>query len=477
MTASIPRVQEDAEVAVAGSTSVGDRSHGSTAPRLRSMKEVLARGAATSFVVRAGGMLTSFIVQAILARALGASEYGSYIYALAWMNVLLLVATLVFEVSGVRFIGAYLGTGAWGLLAGFLRRSSQLVLGASLLLATLGGVAVWIASRWIPAELTYALWGACVLLVPSALLTIQGAYLVAFKRLFEGQMPFQLLRPLLFAGVLGLSIAAQVPLEAWHASVFNVLATTVALALSTRYLLRAIPDAARGVRPLFETRGWLDSTRAFLMLTLAQFIVGTQTDVLFVGTLRSASEAALYGTAAQVAALLNFGAMAVTAVAMPYVAEHHARGEKASVQRILVGLAWANLAITVPLMLGIAVAGKRVLALFGTSFVAAYPALVVLGLSALVVASVGATAGFVLGIIGREKQAARMVGMTAVLNLVLTAALTPRFGIVGTACATLLATTIRCVMCVRAARDAGVDIIDFRLSTLLVLVRSGTRAV
>jgi O-antigen/teichoic acid export membrane protein len=98
--------------------------------------------------------------------------------------------------------------------------------------------------------------------------------------------------------------------------------------------------------------------------------------------------------------------------------------------------------------------------LFGTTFQAAYPVLLVLSASQTVVALVGTLAGFFMIMTGHQNQAGVIIGGTAALNLALTFVLTPRYGPIGTATATLIATAARsAVLVVYIRRRTGITIL------------------
>jgi O-antigen/teichoic acid export membrane protein len=63
-----------------------------------------------------------------------------------------------------------------------------------------------------------------------------------------------------------------------------------------------------------------------------------------------------------------------------------------------------------------------------------------------VVGLAGGLAGFLLTMTAHEREAAWIIGGTAVLNITLAIILTPRYGAVGTASATLIAVLVRAVV-------------------------------
>lgn len=430
-----------------------------------------ARNAAVSLAVRVGGMGVGFVLQAVLARTLGPTEYGHYLYALAWMNVVLLFAKFDLDVSGVRFVSAAASSGDWRTVRGFVRRSTALVLLFSTALAAIGGLVTLLLRPRLVTSRAETLLLSCALLPVTALLALQVGQHQGLKRLFWAQGPSLVIRPMATVAMLVPLLTVGVRLHAWHAVAANLVASVFALALSSYALRRITAPHVADTPPRYETRFWLRTSSRFIVASAAQYVIGTQTDVLLVGSFRSASEAALYSTAAQLATLVGFGWLAIGSVAMPYIAEYYAGRRHEHLQALLGRLAWVNALVTFPLLLGVAIAGRLVLSVFGAPFVDAYAPLVILAASTTVAAMVGGTAGYAMSMTGHEREILWFVGGTAILNLVLTLILTPRYGIVATAASTFTATAVRAILLTWfVRRRLGLDVLDFRAEGLRDIV-------
>nr|WP_277879386.1 polysaccharide biosynthesis C-terminal domain-containing protein [Coleofasciculus sp. FACHB-712] len=79
--------------------------------------------------------------------------------------------------------------------------------------------------------------------------------------------------------------------------------------------------------------------------------------------------------------------------------------------------------------------------LFGSSFVEGLPALVILTVGQMVNALSGSV-GFLMTMTGHQREAALIIGSSAILNVVLNAALIPYLGINGAALSTALTTAL-----------------------------------
>lgn len=409
--------------------------------------QTLARGAIWSLVISAGGSAIALGVQMLLTRSLGQAEYGRYLYALAWMNAALLLGKLELDTAALRFVGAYAGSRDWPRLSGYLRRATRVVLVASLGVVIVGASIVWLIRSALNSGLAQALWIACTLLPVTAMTLFKASCLQGFKRVPQSQGPNALLRPLLFGA--GIGVAAYgfgVALTAPSAVALNLLASVPVLFLSAKFLRDAIPAEARAATPQYETRYWLNTAGGLLAIAAAQLVLGTQADVLVIGTMLTPSEAGVYGAASQLASLILFVVTAVVFIALPMISDFHARGRHAELQHLVNLVQLANLGVSLPAFAIMLFEGGMLLGWFGPEFVVGAPVLAVLSTGAFIGATTGVLAGFLLALTGHQRQAAVIIIGCAVLNLVLSVSLTHLFGSIGTASATTTTTLVRSVL-------------------------------
>lgn len=404
----------------------------------------LARGAIWSIAINVGGAVTAFGVQLLLTRSLGHVEFGRYAYALAWMNAALLVAKLELDTAALRFVGAYSGRKEWSLLRGFLKRSGQIVRMAAVAVAFVGAALVWLLTGGGANPTAVSFWAACALLPVTAIMQFKASCLQGFKRIRAAQAPGLVLRPLLFGvGLAVVTYGLGMALTAPGAIGLNLLAALPPLLLTTRLLRDVVTADVPPAQATYATRSWLHTAFELLLIAFAQLVLGTQADILVVGTLLGTTDAGLYSVATQLAALISFGVTAIVFVAVPMVSDFHATGRRADLQHLVTLVQRASVIVSLPVVALLVLEGQTVLGWFGASFVAAYPVLLVLSIAHFLAALVGILAGFMLTLTGHQRQAAVIVVGSAVVNLVLSLTLTRAFGAVGTAAATATTTLLR----------------------------------
>ena len=397
------------------------------------MLATLARGAGIAFVIQATGTGLKYLTQVLLARWMGASEYGVYAYAFTWANLLSVFATLGFTTGVLRFVPEYLTKRDWAHLRGLIRRVRQLVFLAGLALALVGGL-VLLFLRSPQMDVSALLLG--MGLVPLlALMSVQTEMVRGTQRIALAYAPPMLLQPVLALGTAFFVLKALGALTGGATIGAFMPAVLVVVGVQSRGLIRAVPREAVSALPRYETSEWLRVSLP-LLLVAGSLIVLNQADILMIGMFLGPKEAGIYTAATKTAALVSFVLVAVNAIAAPMISELHTKGDREKLQEMVSAAArwmfWPSLGAT----LGLVLFGGAVLGFFGPEFTEGYWALVLLALGQLVNASVGPV-GYLMSLTGHQDLSARVYGLNALVNVGLNALLIPIWGLVGAAVATM----------------------------------------
>jgi O-antigen/teichoic acid export membrane protein len=402
---------------------------------------VIFRGSSSGMLVRIAGLGVGFLAQLFLARILLAEEYSRYIYVLTWLNVLTLFGKAGLDTAALRFVAALHGSGEPGKLRGFLRTSTIAGLLASLVV-TAGTAAVisTLSGRLAQSLAAAFLIGALVVPVNS-LLAIRSAVLQAFKRVARAEFPQSVARPVLtVAGAALLFLVFdQAPTAGW--AMIAYLAAGVLAVLLVQGLLRPIlVPAINGASPEYETGTWIRTSLPLLLIS-GFYLILSQTDTLMLGVLRTTDEAGAYAVASRITQLIFLGQWAVNAIVAPMIAEHHHRKESDKVQAVATYAARLAFGITVPLAAAVILFGRPILALFSTEFTVAWEALAILG-AGMILNVLSGSVGLLMTMTGHQKEASRVLGTAALLNIVLNVVLIPMYGMIGAAFATAFTTVL-----------------------------------
>lgn len=411
-------------------------------PPLSGAARTLLRGAGSALSVKVAAVGIGFAVQLLLARLLGAVGYGDYVYALAWQNVLLIVGTLGYDATALRFVAVYHAEARWSALRGFLRRSHIMVAvtatGATILAV---GIVFALRDRLRP-ELAATMVVAFLLLPFTAVLQLQSFGLLGLRRIVLAQAPRDVLRPfLLGAGVVLLAWVARPLVSAVSVMVVNLVSVLPALLITAWGTRRLLAPSMRGVTAEYRASEWT-GVASFLFVIAGLQLLLERVDVLLLGAMLSTREAGVYAVAQRITGLLAIGLSAVNAIAAPMIAALHAGGKHDELQRTITLAVRGIFAFALPTGMVLVLFGRQVLALFGPEFTDGYVVLIVLTIGA-VLNITGGLAGFLMTMTGYQREAARVIGAGVALSIALNLFLIPVWGMTGASIATVLALALR----------------------------------
>ena len=400
-----------------------------------SLRFRLARDTVGVMGIRAFSMGLGFAVSVVLARLLGVREFGLYSLAMSVLGLLVVPATFGFPQLLVREIAAYRVKGEWGLIRGLLRFAGRTSLLASIGIALLGGLVLWLLSDRFSGEAARVLALAFVALPFWALLNLHGAALRGFERILAGQWASTVMRPLCFLILIGAAWLFLGKLaDASLALGLHIVAAGIALAFAF-YLLRSqlsrsVPSNAISS----NTAIWVRSALSLAFLALLN-LIPRHAGVLMLGWMRGPDEVGLYKVAFRTASFIPFGLMPVETVIAPTLAQLCAVGDKAKLRKVMLTASAVATAFALPLVLLFTVRGGWFLGLtFGEAFAESATALAIITGGQLVNAATGPV-GLLLVMSGHENKATLSIGIGSAINLVLSAILISILGINGAAIA------------------------------------------
>jgi len=421
----------------------------------RSVRSLLERSLASKDAVRSVrssgafvflqvlGVGVAYVGNVVLARLLGAAEFGLFTYVFNWRAFLTVPGLAGLGGGTLRFIPAYVGRESWTLLAGFVRFSRATVVVASLFTAlATASIVAWI---WKPSEpIVHVFWWAAASLAFQVLILQSTNVLRALNRVVASQLPQLVLQPFLQIALFAAAVFVGAPRSASSAMVAVLIAGALVAVLVVALEGRSLPDAARAIAPSYEPKVWVRSMVPLLWIQGIAMAMD-RADVLVLGTIAGPTQAGVYSAASRIASLVGFGTAAVSVWAAPGFSERHAREDKAGLQDLVRIAARLIFFLTLPATIGVWVLGPFLLGLFGSGFESALHSLLILTFGQLVGALVG-PAGFLLPMTGGELVAARMLAVCAGLNLVLNVALVPLLGMEGAAIGTSVARVVQAAL-------------------------------
>ncbi|WP_185681075.1 lipopolysaccharide biosynthesis protein [Parvibaculum sedimenti] len=397
----------------------------------------VVRGAGLVMAIRIAGAAIALLSQVLLARWMGAFEYGIFAYVWVWVIILGILAPMGFGTSTLRFVPDYRVNGKWRRLAGILDASWRIVLVLGLAFMAAGLLAVLAFRDELQPYYVLPLVLA-MLCVPGFALgdTLEGTAR-AFGWVGLAYLPTYIIRPLGIVLVGGIVYLVTGELSG-VAAVAGALAATLATLTGQRLLLsRRIATAIPRAKPIHHTKYWIAASMP-MVLSEGLYLVLLNTDIVLLGYFVNPQEVGIYFAATRIVNLIVFIYFAVAARAVPKFAELHAMNDRAGLQafvhNIIQWIFWPTLAAAAIILLG----GRFALGLFGQDFSAGFPLLAILMLGFVARASTGPIE-YLLNMTGHQNVTSIVYGGAAALNIALNLILVPRFGLMGAASATAIA--------------------------------------
>jgi O-antigen/teichoic acid export membrane protein len=405
---------------------------------------VTKRLAGTIFIIRVLSAGFAYLSQILLARWMGGSDYGIYVYVWTW--VLLLGSMMDFGTasSAQKIIPEYRTSGEQALLRGFLSGSRWMTLIVSSVISMLLAAIVRALSPWISAAETIPLYIGCLTLPAFVVANTQDGIARSHDWVRLGLMPQFIIRQALIIGftagafVLGFHLGATAAMLASAAAVWiPMIGQMIALNRRLRGHIEPGPKA-------YDFRGWLAISLPILLVE-SFYLLLSYTDVLVLQQFRPPEEVGVYFAVVKTLALVSFIHYAMSATTAHRFAEYHALGDKerlsAYVAHAIKWTFWPSLSATALLL----ALGKPLLWLFGSQFVGGYDIMFVAAIGLVVRSAIGPVERL-LNMLGHQHICALAYALSFVMNVVLCLALVPRFGGHGAAAATSISLTFETVL-------------------------------
>lgn len=397
---------------------------------------LMAKGGGITFVGKLFTYANRLVITVILARLLGASEYGLYNLALSVLTVAAGLSMFGLDAAVVRYVAIFARrrdeAGVWGML--------QVALGVTSLLSLLLAAGLFIAADIIALRVFQAPQLAPVLRVASAIVpflalnNIVAAATQGFKQMQYATIARDILQPLLrlalvlLLALIGLNASVAVAIFG-----IAVATTSVLLLFFLHRLFRLRRPLQQGRRDLREILGF--ALPVFLSDLMTTFRENIQTMLL--GSLYTVASVGVFAVANQLNMVGSMFQSAIATASRPLASELYDAGDYEQMGQVYQTTTKWTFTVNLPLFLVMLLFPATILSLFGKSFVAGAVALSLLASAIMVDISTG-MCGIILDMTGHTTLKLINSIVRLVMSLGLSILLIPQWGVVGAALATLL---------------------------------------
>jgi len=187
--------------------------------------------------------------------------------------------------------------------------------------------------------------------------------------------------------------------------------------------------------------------RTILSISLPMSMTSTvkmaiaQTGIVMLSIFQSEAEVGYYSIAVKLAMLTMFGMKIISTMSAPKYSELFYAGKLDELFYVAKKVTKITFWLTTPVLIGFVILGKPLLFyVYGDTFTAAYPALLVLAVGQIVNLLTGDNGTF-LNMTGRQNIYMGCSVLALIINVIVNILLTPKIGILGTALAAMLSTS------------------------------------
>jgi len=392
--------------------------------------------AVTSLFIKLLTAALNFIVALLLARGLGAEEYGYYAYALALVAVLAVPAQFGFPSLVVKEISRSASLNNTRYLADFWGWAKKQSLTISLIVVIFSEI---IAYCFFSDVRQYYVLAIALLLIPFiTLLSLYSSYMRGLKKIVLGQIFEPFLRFLFLVIFVAVALVFfEDAIDALYSAGFHLLAAFLATLVLLIAAWKIAPETGLDNavdEPLKKKMMWL--TVWPMAITGGIQIMNANLDVLVINYFSDKGSVGIYKITVQVTALLAFGLQAINLIIAPYFSSLYQQKNFKALQEYSKISARISVGFSIITALPLVVFSNEILVLaFGETFRQGATALVFLLIGQVVNAFFGSV-GVLLNMTGHHGSVAKLSTVAFFINFSLNVWLVPIYGIEGAAIAT-----------------------------------------
>lgn len=396
----------------------------------------IVKGAGIGFTGSIIGIFLGYITRLVIARWLGAGDYGLVNLGFAAMSIATILALVGLPAGIKRYVSYYKGQEDPSRIKGTILSGLMISFPLSLILTVL----FFFNAEWISVHVFHELELTTVLMI----FALAIPFMVVARIFMLATIGFQDLRYRVYVNDMFQNIFKVIAIVILLSLGFGVIGVAIGWVLAIICMpFLAFYFLEKRVFPIFRTTVKAVYTRReLLMFSLPLIFVGIAamvtnwTDTLMLGYFATAEDVGVYNAAFPTARLLSVFLTSFGAIFMPVISELYSRNALDDLRDTYSAVTKWIFALIVPVFLLMVLFSNWILDLmFGQEFVRGAMALSILAFGYLIVSVVGPT-GQVLQAYGRTRVLMGMSFFGAGINVVLNYVLIPIYGVNGAAVAT-----------------------------------------
>ncbi len=391
----------------------------------------LARGTGITFFGEMVYVAINYAYGIIIARYLGAGQYGIFFLGITLFNLVALLSQCGIEDGLMRFLGRYVQQNDMNEAKGMIRFSFFFAIA----LGMVTGSVCFFSSDLLAEKLFHKPELGSILRYLSLAVPIFGVMTVSVTSIrgLKVVIPYVFVRKIFFPAItFGMSITLlAVGFGIRSVGIVYVLSLFFSAALATYLLILYLSPFDREANTSYKKGEYFSFVGTSFLVNVLIFLF-IWSDVIVLGTVRPAQELGVYFAAKKTAFVINLLLVSLNAIFIPIISHLHSADRHDKLDHVFkISTRWI-LILGLPLFLVISFFSREILRLYSPDFEAGYLCLIILAFAQFINISVGSV-GYILMMTGHQRWMVFNAAIFAAVAICLNIVLVSPYGMVGAA--------------------------------------------
>ena len=270
-----------------------------------------------SLLIHSAGIVSAFVVNILLIRTLGVTEYGRYTYALSFLNVLLIFSVLGKDYTIKKYFPIYLQNKEWPYLKGLLIFTFRSVVILSIIIISFSLSFYFL---FIKGFIEYnSIYFFTIMLIPiTTIYKINISVLESLNTVISAITIKNIIFPIFF-GLFILLIKLNLPgeLSIQIVLLIRLLIMLIIIVVFSIWFYRKFHKYLINPHKMLTSK-WLSSTLILFLIQSVQ-IISLNFDKIIIGTFLNSDSVSLYSVSYNIAAFVGFGLSSLNIIFAPLI--------------------------------------------------------------------------------------------------------------------------------------------------------------
>jgi O-antigen/teichoic acid export membrane protein len=392
----------------------------------------LLRQGASNLFIKIGGTFIALIFNVILAKKLGAFEFGVFSFTMSLVTFFAILSQIGLPTVLARFYAELTFAKDFTMLKGLTKFSFA---AAFILSITFSMIFLVLYLSWFDStEYKSSIFYAAFLLPIISLSSLRRGAMIGLGKSSIGQIPEEIFRPLIFlCGLLFFSLSQNQQIDSSAMALRLLLISAfVSMLIGFISFKKYLPAEIGQLKSNYQTRIWILAAMPLLITAVCEFILN-QIEILLIGKLSGYSDVGVFRVAQAGASITSFVLVAGNMALAPVFAQRYKDRDIVGLVKIAVNSSRIMAALTGVIAIIIIANSKLILCVFfGDEYVRGATVLIVLSLGHLINVSMGSVAT-ILNMSGYQKITLFGFIVGCVVSIILNLILIPLIGNTGAA--------------------------------------------